>query len=128
MVFMKVRRIFQLSLRTLLLLFLVVAIWMGWLIPRVQKQKRTVDWINSVGGVVFYGYQYDANGKWIAAPEPPAPEILVDYLGVDYFSSVVAVQLDRDSINDLSPISNLTKLKSFQFTSGGTKDLSPLRN
>ena len=56
------RRWFQYSLRTLLLLMLLVSIGMSWVAVRMQRarrQREAVKGIERLGGGVMYDYQFD---------------------------------------------------------------------
>jgi hypothetical protein len=94
------RRWFQYSLRTLLLVMLLASIGTSWLAYRATRQRDAVAAILRAGGGVIYSYEYDAAGKIVSDPEPPAPEWLRNVLGIDYFSRVTDVHLAGDSITD----------------------------
>ena len=49
------RRRFSFSLRTLLILFTVLAVWLGWNAHFVQQRDAAIKYITSNGGQVFYG-------------------------------------------------------------------------
>ena len=65
---------FQFTIRSLLLLTLVVAISFSWLAvarQQAEKQRVVVAEIQGAGGKANYDYQRDLSGAWIAAPHRP---------------------------------------------------------
>ncbi len=82
---------FQFSIRSLLVLTVAVAMPCSWLAVKLQqanRQKRAVEWVAEVDGLVTYDYQ-------TANSTAPGPKWLRQELGEDFFSEVVALQLDR---------------------------------
>ena len=82
------------NMRTLLLLTIAVGVWLGWLANSARRQREAVEYVKAKGGLV----RYDHNSSILQTlsqsnTETPAPEWLVDLLGVDYFSKVEAVLL-----------------------------------
>jgi len=111
------RRWLQYSLRSLLLLTLLLSLAMGWLANRAITQRRAVRQILEVGGTVRYGYQFaeEMHGldtyltggpqyvlvkgertRFVPDAEPPGPEWLRELIGIDYLDNVVRVEL-RDN-------------------------------
>jgi Leucine-rich repeat (LRR) protein len=91
------RRWYQYSLRTLLLLVLVVSIGMSWLAVRRQRAKRhreAVETIVKGGGSVAYDWQVAQN---VPKPKPPGPAWLRNLLGDDFFADVVFAIIQTDS-------------------------------
>lgn len=103
------RRRFQFSLRTLLVLLTALAIWLGFTVNRAQVQKKAVRAIEAAGGVVQYDWQpklkpqsggtvsvaYQAS-HWtnVLTPEsgqPGGPAWLRRLIGDDYFQEVESV-------------------------------------
>ena len=74
------RRWQSLSLRGLLLLVTVIAVWLAWIVPRSQQQKKIADWVHASGGRSFYSYQFDSVGMWKKNPSPPGPESSTPWL------------------------------------------------
>ena len=86
------RRRFQFSLRSLLLLVVVVAIPCSWLateLKAAREQRAAVEEILKLGGRVEYDYVID----WSAPPppKPPAPAWLCEWLGDELFVNVSQV-------------------------------------
>ncbi len=81
-------RYVRFSVRGLMVLVLMSAVWLGWLVRSARIQRETVTAIERAGGSAGYdlGWTDDRllqkRGSW-------APTWLVDVLGVDYFVSVV---------------------------------------
>ena len=97
------RRPFQFSLRTMLIVTAILAVLLAWGTHGARQQRSSVVAIYAAGGLVFYE---KPNQRW--------PEWLISTIGVDYFSSVVHVELiDTPITAQLSEhIKSLTKLKS----------------
>lgn len=92
------RRWFQYSLRTLLLLMTLFAVWMGWYVHRARVQKQSVAAIRQYGGWVRYDFQFPT-GRYSykdfdAKARSPVPRWLLGRLGVDFFHNVVQVNLN----------------------------------
>jgi hypothetical protein len=85
------RRRFQFSLRSLMLLVVVVAIpcsWFATAMKAARRQHAAVEAIEKLGGIVNYDYQTD----WLVpAPQPPAPAWLCERVGVDLLANVTSV-------------------------------------
>lgn len=100
------------SLRTLLIATAVTAVLMALPIRRAIMQKRGREWIASQNGHVSFSYKYDAlTDQWNHDASLPAPEWLIDALGIDFFTTVDTVVLNNMEVNDLSPISDLRSLR-----------------
>ena len=93
------RRRFQFSLRSLMLLVVVVAIpcsWFATAMKAAREQRAAVEAIEKLGGWVNYDYEYDETDPF--APDPPMPGTahqlpgpawLCRRLGVDLLANVV---------------------------------------
>jgi hypothetical protein len=85
------RRWHQFSLRTLMILTLVIAVpcaLLGRKIERKRRERAALKTIEECGGYVFYDYQSEEAGGLQA--EPPGPKRLRDILGDDFFGEVIA--------------------------------------
>jgi hypothetical protein len=86
----------RLSLRALMFIVMVIAIWFGRYVISVRVQQDAVAAVRKVGGAVAYdwdwGSPYDPN---IIFPngKPRAPKWLANLIGVDYVANVVYVNL-----------------------------------
>ncbi len=101
------------SVRTLMVLVLVVGGGFGWIVHRAHVQRDAVAAIKRGGGEVLYewhlrelenpkralnaGFGVDPNGQ------PKWPKWFVDRLGVDYFGSVKYVRLSYKNSDALMP-------------------------
>src|SRR5438552_1945508 len=79
------RRLFQISLRTLLGLITVAAIWLGYITHRAREQKVAVARIKELGGRVVYDYQA---ANTAANATPPGWPWLRRLVGDEYFQDV----------------------------------------
>ena len=128
------RRRFQFSIRSLLVLTVVVAIPCSWLameMNKARKQREVVEGVEKLGGAVSYGYQ---TGEYaIYYPGPPILEWPSSLLGEDFFSDVVAVSYQNstlwndafDRVRELQSVTDLT-LHGRQITDSELEQLSGL--
>lgn len=126
------RRWFQFSLRTLLVVVLLVSIGMSWL-GGVWRQREAVEVIEKAGGSVFY--DYDDHWAFNETREPSVPEWMVDVFGGDLFFDVSTVILSETEFGDdemayLKRLTNLTRLDLLgpQITDAGPEHLEGLTN
>ncbi|QEG42248.1 hypothetical protein [Roseimaritima ulvae] len=100
------------SLRTLLIATSVIAVLMALPIRRTIEQKRGREWVASQNGRVSFSHKYDAlTRQWDNNASLPAPEWIIDTLGIDFFDTVDTVVLDNMEVKDLSPITDLHSLR-----------------
>ena len=108
---------FQFSIRSLLVLMVVVAVACSWLAAarkRAREQREAVEVITKAGGWVFYDYQVDASWyQRIPGAKPPGPARLRTLLGDDFFVDVTTVRLDTERFGDaeLEHLKGLTQLR-----------------
>ena len=108
------RRWFRFSLRTLLVVVVLLCLPLGWFAARLrdaERQRKAVEAIRAAGGAVKYDYQ--EAGGWGA--EPNAPAWLREVVGDDFFSDVVEVHLlgttfGDESMEHLKRLTNLNGL------------------
>ncbi|QDT03063.1 hypothetical protein K227x_14420 [Rubripirellula lacrimiformis] len=100
------------SLRTLLITTAVIAVLLALPTRRAIFQKRGRAWVASQNGHVSFSYKYNAlTDQWDHNAALPAPEWLINTLGIDFFDTVDTVVLDNMTVKDLSPITNLQNLR-----------------
>jgi hypothetical protein len=83
---------------------LLLAVGIGWVTQRVQRQRQAVSRIVGYGGHVNYDYQFDGSGKFrrdafgnaLRDLEPAGPRWLRKLLGDDYFRTPVKVWLESE--------------------------------
>jgi hypothetical protein len=84
---------FQFSIRSLLVLFVVVAVpcsWLSWEMKKAGEQHAAVAAIVKSGGVADYDYGVDQAGRRISTAKEPS--WLRNLLGDDFFTNVVLFQ------------------------------------
>jgi hypothetical protein len=84
----------QFSVKTLVLFVLLLSLLISWLgvkMRAVQKQRRSVDAVENVGGFVSYDYQLQEYDDDKGPPPPPGPAWLRRLFGDDIFANVVHV-------------------------------------
>ncbi len=102
-------RCVRFSLRALLILFTVLALWLGWWFNRAAEQRQAAGAINAIAGHVLYDYDAPIKNTFTGSGTSRVPRWLVDWLGVDSFHSVACVDLDGPEVTDAS----LERLASF---------------
>jgi Leucine-rich repeat (LRR) protein len=113
------RRWFQFSLRTLLIVTLVVAIpcaWVGRKIERKRRERAAVALIENLGGHVVYNYQTDGTR------EPFGPAWLRELLGKDFFSEVDRIRLMSVTDDVLQQLKQFGELRSLLLDGSGITD------
>jgi hypothetical protein len=109
---------FQFSIRSLLVLVVVVAIpcsWMGVEMKKAREQKEAVGSIKKLRGGNWYDYRFQKPVNPLRSPSgPPEPAWLRNLLGEDFFATVVDVAFAYLSTGDtgLKHLRGLTQLQS----------------
>jgi Leucine-rich repeat (LRR) protein len=118
----------QFSLRSLLALITLFAIWFGWATNEAHKQRTAVAWITEWGGTALYDYEFDQNGFRLGRHDVdlPGPRWLRELLGRDFFGNVVQVELPRRRVDDLSPLSPLDHLNALDLSETQATELTAL--
>jgi hypothetical protein len=101
------------SLKTLLIVFTLAALWLGHTVHRARQQKDAVEAIHAKYGEVAYAHQRsEASSGDVGhnlSLEPQAPAWLVSLLGADYFQTVERVDVRWIPLKD-DWLANLDKL------------------
>src|ERR1700674_3567123 len=111
------RRWFQFSLRTLMLLMVVISVGLGFMgrkLQRVREQRQTVAAIQKLGGVVAYTYPASLFGGG-SSDAPPGPAWLTKMLGDDFWGIVDDISIPNDgglTDDDLEHLEGLHQLES----------------
>jgi len=120
--------LFRFSLRTLLVLITLLGIWLGLQGKRARDQKEAIQSIlapdknNDVA--VYYDYQLDDAGQYLAAAVPPGPEWLRQLIGDHFFISADSISFYGPDVSasQLEPLKRLPGLKSLTFSSTSFSD------
>ena len=97
------RRYLQISLRAMLILVAVCAVWFGVLAKRAHDQRAAVRRVIELGGRVVYDFQYDDSGEfreYRKDAKPPGWPWLRKLVGDEFFQEVVRVSLDGKNVTD----------------------------
>ena len=87
----------QVSVRSLLLIIVITAVFLGVQVNRARTQAHAAAAIKNYGGFVHYDYEY-ANGAYKPGGEPWAPAWLRAAIGDEFFRTVVDVNLILDGV------------------------------
>jgi hypothetical protein len=92
------QNLFRFRLRTLLLVFTLASVWLGFHVRSARLQERSVAAIAKYGGWVRYDFQFPSGEYFHKSFDRQArssvPTWLLDRLGVDFFHDVVQVNLN----------------------------------
>ena len=120
------RRWLRLSLRSTLIIATVICIWIGWYSIRSKNQREAVVWGRNAGGGIRYDFEFDYDKNLPSNGTTAVPSWLHEFLGIDYFSTVVSFDLSDDELADLTPVGKFTGLVRLQLWVAGIDDFSAL--
>jgi hypothetical protein len=110
-------RPWQFSLRAMLLLMSVAAVWLGVVTHRAREQKQAVEAIRSAGGEAYCEHEIRLGNEKAGLPPSaherfaPAPRWLRNWLGDDYVADVTSVYFAIATDADMKHVGRLTHLK-----------------
>jgi hypothetical protein len=109
---------YRYSVRGLLVFVAVVALFLGTLTNRAKRQQHAVQAIEADYGRVMYDFQETRKDYFDTRARNNAPAWLISALGVDYFNSVVLVDLDSPKVTNstLDHLSALPGLKTLHIS------------
>lgn len=82
------------SLRSLLLVVTIVAIFLSMRVNQAEKQRKAIVAVKQLGGWVHYGFEFrDGDGMYQAGSRSWVPQWILDRTGVDLFHNVVEVNM-----------------------------------
>ncbi len=122
------------SVRSLMLLVLMLAIWLAWITHCARVQHDAVAAIIKSGGQVVYDGNWDTGGG--ESDGFLRPKWLVDLIGIDYLSNVTEVSLNGgayDADPEMIHIGRLTRINKLiirysSITDAGLRPLRSLKN
>jgi hypothetical protein len=86
------RKYLRFSLRSLLVLIVLFAGWLGWIVHRARAQRDAVAAILKLKGTVKYDFERK-DGRNLPNGKPWLPSWLAGLFGIDYFAHVTQVRL-----------------------------------
>jgi Leucine-rich repeat (LRR) protein len=111
------------SLRTILIAIFCLAVWLAWLVPRAERQRKVANWIRSLGSQPYYEFQRNGDAN--------SPNLLTRSLsriaGLDYVSTIDRLQLAGNSVQDIEMVADLPNLRWCELQGAGVTDLGPLQ-
>ena len=106
------RRYLRLSMRTFIVVVLLVGGWLGWIVRTARIQREEVAAITRRGGVVEYDSGWTDN-QTLQPQDPGALDRLVSAIGVDYFSNATVVYIGMLCTEEkMSHVAKLAALRS----------------
>ena len=114
------RCLLRFSLRTFLLIILlstVPMVWLGWKLERTRQQRQVVEWVQKRGGTALHAH---------AGASRLAPRWLRNCLGDDFFRRLDYVELPNMAVDDLTPLAEMTEMRSIDLYYAPVSDLRPL--
>src|SRR5262245_13757191 len=94
------RRYFHISLRTLLVLMAVFAVWLGYVSNQARQQRAIVKRLRELDARFEYDYQREAQRAGKAAAHPPGWAWLRALVGDEYFQDVIGVHANGAKVTD----------------------------
>lgn len=117
---------FRFSLRSLLLLITLFAVWLGVMTHRAREQARAVRVIEKRGGRVVYDYELNSQSGRIPDARPPGPQWLRWLIGRHFGTSVVEVDLAAGGLavtdEDLAVLRSLPRVRVLNLARTGITD------
>lgn len=95
-----IRRIFQIKLRTLLLLMGIIACSLAFYVTQVLPQVRAVNKVKMLGGSCIYKYQVGEDMLWVENPKKPGPAWLRKIIGDDFFVRLIMINIDQKAFTN----------------------------
>lgn len=86
------RRLLRFSLRSLLLLVVVIAVPLGWKVNRARNQRVVVQELKKLNARIKYDYEL--------SDAQPGPQWLIDRFGKEYFVEVQQLTVGGPQVND----------------------------
>ena len=111
------RRFLQFSLRAVLVLITIFAMWLGYVCKLARDQKTAVDRVYELRGWVYYEHEYH-KGRHVKGAKPPGPTWLRKIIGNEFFQDVTRVGLSKTDVTDadLRLVGRLTSLHSLDLS------------
>ena len=92
----RLRRHLRVSLKTMMVLVVILAVPLAWGVNKAREQRRAVAAVQKYGGWVHYDYEF-VGGKLTPGQEPWAPRWMRSLLGDEFFQEIAYVSLVYDS-------------------------------
>jgi Leucine-rich repeat (LRR) protein len=108
------RKLLRVSMRTLVVVVLLIGGGMGWLVRSARIQHAAVSAVLSVGGSVMYDWEWNKRKGYTGSSKSWVPKWASDRIGIDYFDHVTSIWLyytTTDTDTTLIPVARLTQLE-----------------
>lgn len=98
------RRLFQLSLRSFLILVTLASLWTAYILRQSRQQQEAIAKVRELHGSIYLhwsrDYQVDAAGNIVGSPVAPGYPWMRKMLGDDYFDRVAWVDLSNRTVTN----------------------------
>ena len=124
----RLKRLFRVSLRSLLVVTTAFCVWLGMKVTNAERQKEAVAWVKKLGGTVIYEHEYRSISDMLSGKTPRlrGPKWLRDTVGEDLFVTPFSVQILDSPVGDLSQLKYLPMLRHLSLRIERDTDISPL--
>lgn len=132
-------RALRFGVRTFLATLTFACIWLGWAVNHVAKQRDAVRWVRSLGGFVYYDFEWNNEaGESMPDATPPGPYWLRSIVGIDFLATPSAVIMTTSiqslgvtmyfngDVSDISRLGDMRTLKYLSIAGTQVSDLSPI--
>jgi hypothetical protein len=97
----------QFRIRTLLLLMTVVAVGLGILVVRTERQDQITNAVAHLGGDVTYAHEIASNGVQEANPGNPGPDLITNLVGDRHFRELFKISFEGASDETIKQLGDL---------------------
>lgn len=118
------RRWPRFSVRSLLLLIVLIAVPLAWKFNQVRNQRLVVAEITNLNGQIIYHHEMRQVRMARQTAEPPGPKWLRALLGEDFFAALVWMEINDPRVSDetIALVSTLPDLKELHIRSDQLSD------
>ncbi len=128
------RRWLQFSLRTLLVLMLVISVPLGWFafkLWQAREQREAIRRIEELGGFAYYDFEIDDHGMPTYPYRPPILRMADDLLEEHFCATLVTAGIRQDQVQELDRertdalldrLIELTELRTLYLLNGAVED------
>jgi hypothetical protein len=114
---------FQFSLRSMLVLVVIVALASGWLATDLKKAREQSELVQELPAGVMYDWEFGNSLAWIPNAQPPTQAWLRALLGEEFFADAVDVHIANCADATLKKINRFTEIRRLAVNGTGVTDV-----